>query len=147
MPMENSKLYRYLTYAGTLPFIICAVMPYAGNTDFPGLGSFDQIASAYGLAILSFMAGTHWGLYLSVAARVPVNLFITSNVVTVAAWAAFMAGPALFTLAMLGAGFVFLLYIDYGLRAREVLTPGYLRTRLHATVIVVASLIVTVIAL
>lgn len=145
--MENSKIYRYLTYAGTLPFIICAVMPFTGYSDIPGLGSFDRIASAYGLAILSFMAGTHWGLYLSAADRAPVNLFVSSNVVTVAAWAAFLAGPGILTLGMLCSGFVFLLYIDYLLRARKLLTPEYLRTRLHATVIVLVSLVVTMFAL
>lgn len=145
--MENSKIYRYLTYAGTLPFMACAVMPHTGYTEIPGLGSFDQIASAYGLAILSFMAGTHWGLYLSAPDRAPVNLFVTSNVVTVAAWAAFLAGPRLITFGVLSSGFVLLLYIDYLMKTRDMLTPGYLRTRLHATVIVLASLIATMIAL
>mgnify|MGYP002066714968 CR=1 FL=1 len=119
----------------------------AAGIDLPVTGDEAAALVSYGAIILSFMAGTHWGLYLSASERSAANLFITSNVVTLAAWAAFLAGPAILTLAVLGAGFVFLLYIDYGLRAREVLTPDYLRTRLHATVIVVAALIVTISAL
>lgn len=145
--MDYTNLYRTLTYAGTLPFIACALMSLAGLSLVPGLGSPMDVAAAYGLAIVSFMAGTHWGMVLVGAHKAPINLFIASNVVTVTAWLAFLVAPMALTLATLIGAFAFLLFIDYRLKEKQILTALYLRTRLHATIIAIVSLAATLFAL
>lgn len=141
--MNTQALTRLLAGAGALPFIASALLPLASVDRIPGLGAVPDIAAAYGLTIASFMAGVHWGTALNAPSRLPVNLFITSNVVAVAAWLSFLLGPPALTFAVLGALFLYLLFVDYRLFRGEVIEPGYWRTRLYVTVAVVLSLSVS----
>ena len=141
--MNSQALTRWLASAGALPFIACALLPIASIDRVPGLGAVSDIAAAYGLTIASFMAGVHWGTALNVSSKLPINLFITSNVVAVAAWLSFLLGPVALTLAVLAALFLYLLFVDYRLSRGRMIDPGYWRTRLYVTVTVVLSLSAT----
>jgi hypothetical protein len=138
--MESRKLYPILTYAGVLPFIGCALMPLVGLRELWNLGSFDHIAAAYGLAIVCFLCGAHWGTYLYNRTSAPDNLFITSNVIVVACWLAFLMAAQAITLFVLILAFLCLLFIDYRLRRADLLTDYYFRMRTTATVIAVLAL-------
>ena len=142
--MESRKLYPLLTYAGVLPFIGCALMPFVGMTEFWNLGSFDHIAATYGLAIVCFLCGAHWGTYLYHRAAAPDNLFITSNVIVVACWFAFLMAAQAITLFVLILAFLCLLLIDYRLLQAGLLTGYYFRMRTTATVIAVLALAVII---
>ena len=133
-------LTRLLAAAGALPFIACALLPLASIHALPGLGAVRDIAAAYGLTIASFMAGVHWGTALNVSGKLPVNLFITSNVVAVAGWLSFLLGPPALTFAVLGALFLFLLFVDYRLLQGKLISVDYWRTRLWVTLTVVLAL-------
>lgn len=74
--MNKTRLYTLLTYAGTLPFIACAILLFVNVQGLPLLGSLTDIAAAYALVIVSFMAGTHWGSYLVSQEASPFNLFV-----------------------------------------------------------------------
>ncbi len=142
--MESRKLYSLLTYAGALPFVGCALMPFIGLQELWNLGSYDYIAAAYGLAIVCFLCGAHWGTYLYQRARAPDNLFITSNVIVVACWFAFLMAAKAITLFVLILAFLCLLFIDYRLLKVGLLTDYYFRMRTIATVIAVISLAIIV---
>ncbi|MDD7804284.1 MAG: DUF3429 domain-containing protein [Endozoicomonas sp. (ex Botrylloides leachii)] len=58
------KISPYLTYAGAIPFIICTVCLSFNIHQILLLGYVEKILSAYGLVILSFLAGAHWGQHL-----------------------------------------------------------------------------------
>ena len=142
--MENRTLYPILTYAGVLPFVGCALMPLFGLQELWNLGSYDQIAAAYGLAIVCFLCGAHWGTYLYHSAKAPDNLYITSNVIVVVCWLAFlMAGKAV-TLSVLILAFLCLLVIDYRLLKAGLLTDYYFRMRSIATAIAVVALAIII---
>ena len=138
--MESRKLYPVLTYAGALPFVACALMPLFGMETLWNLGSYVHIAAAYGLAIVCFLCGAHWGTYLYHRAAAPDNLFLTSNVIVVACWFAFLMAAKAITLFVLILAFLCLLFIDYRLLRAGLLTEYYFRMRTIATVIAVASL-------
>ena len=57
--MDQNRLYSILAYAGALPFVVCAAMPWFGFDRIPNLGAVDYIAQAYGLAIASFLANPY----------------------------------------------------------------------------------------
>ena len=49
----------YLTFAGTIPFIACAVLITLGVDSLSVLGKTSHILASYGLVIATFMAGAH----------------------------------------------------------------------------------------
>ena len=138
--MESRKLYPILTYAGVLPFVGCALMPLVGLQELWNLGSYDHIAAAYGLAIVCFLCGAHWGTYLYRRASAPDNLFITSNVIVVACWFAFLMAAKAVTLFVLILAFLCLLVIDYRLLKAGLITDYYFRMRSIATIVAVVAL-------
>ena len=138
--MEDRTLYPVLTYAGALPFVACALMPLFGIESLWNLGSYVHIAAAYGLAIVCFLCGAHWATYLYNRAAAPDNLFVTSNVIVVACWFAFLMATQAITLFVLILAFLCLLFFDYRLLRTGLLTEYYFRMRTIATVIAVASL-------
>ena len=98
--MENSKLYSILALTGTTPFVACALLPLIGIDTLPVLGALDFLASTYGLAIICFLAGAHWGIYLYGQSRTPFNLFVSSNVVLLAVWFAFIGANLAWSIAV-----------------------------------------------
>ena len=142
--MESRKLYPILTYAGMLPFIGCALMPLVGLEELWNLGSYVHIASAYGLAIICFLCGVHWGTCLYHRSAAQDNLFITSNVIVVACWFAFLMAAQAITLFVLILAFLCLLFIDFRLLRAGLLTDYYFRMRSIATVIAVLALAIII---
>ena len=142
--MESRKLYPLLTYAGALPFVACALMPLFGIESLWNLGSYVHIAAAYGLAIVCFLCGAHWGTYLYNRAAAPDNLFVTSNVIVVACWFAFLMAAQAIALFVLILAFLCLLFLDYRLLRAGLITTFYFRMRTIATVIAVVSLAVII---
>ena len=143
--MTNDRLYAVLTYFGTLPFAACAMLLTAGVPGIAGIGSWAEIAAGYGLAIASFMAGTHWGTYLQHAPGAPLNLLLTSNAITVAVWLTFALAPTAVSLTVTGCAFLLLLAVDYRLASAGMITSAYLVLRRNATLVVVAMLTLTVV--
>jgi ATP/ADP translocase len=141
MTHQNLSMTRPLAFAGALPFLASALFLWSGETQFPGLGSVQNIAASYGLLILAFMAGAHWGQYLA-GLQTRMNLFVISNVVALAGWFAYLLlSPRLF-FAVLAALFAALLMIDRNLKAEGLLDAGYVVTRSVVSAIVVLSLAV-----
>ena len=140
--MHDNRLYTLLTYAGALPFIACAVLPLLGFEELPNVGRFDRIAEVYGLAIASFVAGSHWGTYLYNREVSPTNLFLTSNLVVLAAFFAFLLTGTLLTIFTLMLSFAYLLFVDLSLKRADLTTDYYYGMRLKVTLIVLASLAV-----
>ena len=145
--MDPSRLYSILAYAGALPFVVCAAMPWFGLDRVPNVGTADYIAQAYGLAIASFLAGAHWGTYLYNRSESPTNLFVTSNAVVVAVWLTFLLNVSAIGLFVLILAFLYLLFVDYRLRIVGLLGEHYFRLRAKVTAIVVACLVVNIAAL
>jgi len=120
------------------------LMPLVGLRELWNLGSFDHIAAAYGLAIVCFLCGAHWGTYLYNRTAAPDNLFITSNVIVVACWFAFLMAAQAITLFVLILALLCLLFIDYRLLRADLLTDYYFRMRTTATFIAVLALAIII---
>ena len=142
------KLYSWLAYAGTLPFVLGAGCLAAGIDTLPLVGSAERVLSVYALVIGCFMAGSHWGQHLHV--RQPpwtIALAIASNCSALALWIAFVLLPPLWLLAAALVNFLALLALDWRLRRANWIDSCYWRTRVGATAIVALSLSVAVWAL
>ena len=136
MATTKSDVHLTLPYAGALPFVGGAVCLIFGIETLPVLGSTLHFLLTYGLVIVSFMAGVHWGQYLS-GVRGKVNLLVSSNAVALAAWFGFLLLSALWFCLLLVLQFTLLYVIDVRLH------PGsdYLRTRRNVTMLVCLSLL------
>lgn len=142
--MQDTKLYTTLALAGTIPFIASALLPVLGHYSLPYLGPLDQLVASYGLAIVCFLAGAHWGTYLSGRSAGSLNLFVISNVIFLAVWFAYVGAGVKTAIAMQIVAFLILLFIDLRLRTGDVISAKYLRARTGATIIAVASLLVVI---
>lgn len=140
--IQDSKTYTALALAGTLPFIACALLPVLGYDSVSYLGPLDEVVASYGLAIVCFLAGAHWGTYLSGRSADSLNLFVISNIIFLAAWFAYVGADVKWALGTQVLAFLTLLFIDMRLKHSDVISAGYFRVRSVATLIATISLLI-----
>ena len=139
----------YLTFAGAIPFVVCAFLLTVGVAAIPVLGQTQYILSIYGLVIASFMAGAHWGNHLSLADddTWALKLPVFSNIIALALWFGFLGLSAAGFIWLLIVGFISLLLIDYGLCRAQIISDDSFKVRKYVTTIVVVALMVAAIPL
>jgi hypothetical protein len=141
--MQDRKLYTLLTLIGTLPFIACALLPLLGIDSISPFGNLHALANSYGLAIICFLSGVHWGMYLSDRFAGSLNLSAVSNAIFLTVWFAFIGANLAWAIAIQVIAFLFLLVIDQRLREGNAISAYYFRIRSAATgIAVVAPLII-----
>ncbi len=120
---------RWLGAAGLLPFYLTLLAAWTGPEDWRGIALF--ALATYGMVILSFLGGVHWGLALrapEAEARYAAPRFGLGVVPSLIGWAALMLPPVpgltMLALAILATAAV------ETLAARRGLVPqAYLRMR------------------
>ena len=138
------KVFSHLTYAGSIPFVLCAVFFSTNTKNLHLLGSVEKILSAYGLMILSFLAGAHWGQYLHINRWIwSYALTILSNIIAVLLWFGFLVLSFKMLVSMFVAAFVVLLIIDHRLFQMDLISNHYFQTRFFVSAIVIVSLIIS----
>ena len=140
--MNTKPVYSALAFAGLLPFLACAVLMAAGVAVVSPLGSIADIANSYSLAIICFLAGIHWSIYLANQDDPPFNLLLSSNIVFLFAWGMYVLAGTSISLLAQAAALVTLLLIDRSLANAGVFSPHYFRTRTVVTAVAAASLLV-----
>lgn len=125
-----------LTYAGTLPFVFAALHPEAV---IGGIGA-PTIASAYAVAIISFISGIHWALQLVEKMPRGAGFLVFSNITTLAALSFYLFAPAAVAVSGYIALFLVLLAVDRLALGAEAAPAWFYRLRRNATWIVVLSL-------
>ena len=139
-----TKAFYYLTYAGVIPFILCAICFSANIKSIYLLGSVDKILSAYGLVILSFLSGSHWGQHLHINRRIWVYaLPVFSNIIAVLLCFSFLVLSFKTLVAIFVAAFIILLIIDHRLFQMHLISDHYFQTRCFVSAIVIISLIIS----
>ena len=139
----------YLTFAGTIPFIVCAIFITLGIDAIRVLGMTAHVLSVYGLVIASFMAGAHWGNHLNLADDHPwaVKLPVLSNIIALALWLGFLSLSTAGFIWLLVLGFISLLILDYNLYGANIINREYFNVRTHVTMIVVIALVISALQL
>jgi len=143
--IQDTKLYTALALAGTIPFVAAALLPLLGYDSLPHLGPLDQVVASYGLAIVCFLAGAHWGIYLSGRTADSLNLFVISNAIFLAVWFTYIGAGVQTAIGVQIFAFLALLLIDQRLRTGDVISATYLRVRTVATLIAVLSLFIVIV--
>jgi len=172
MQLESKKLAKVLTYLGTLPFwygILSALNLAPLNlTLFSEQLPLDlsSVLMVYTLVILSFIAGIHWGLALSLhndfsrvdkAQTIATNqtlikpsssnvslsnrLLISSNVIALWAWCVFVFFEDYQAWLGLAIGFAVMLFIDRFWIKLDKSIPWFWTLRWHASSIAIVCLL------
>ena len=145
--LDQIQTYQRLAYAGTLPFIGCAVALSLGlNAQLDSAWLIHALCS-YGLLIVSFMCGVHWGTYLYKHQHCSVNLFITSNLIILLCWFCVLTEQPLAMLVSQLIAFASLLMLDYSLYKKQIISIAYFKTRSYVSLIVMCMLALAVINL
>lgn len=139
---KDRNLYTSLALAGVLPFVACAVLPLFDMASIEPFGQLDQLANSYGLAIVCFLAGIHWATFLMRENQLPLNLMISSNVVFLGVWFMFVLTETAWSLLAQVVALVVLLLIDQRLKNDAIISESYFQTRVIATTIASAALVV-----
>lgn len=145
--MIETRLYAWLAYLGAIPFLIAAIMISFGYPRLIFVGDLVYLVNSYGLVIVVFMSGIHWGQYLSNENAQELNLLLTSNFITLVAWFAFLLTTTILALVAYCISFSFLLAIDSKLASRRIISRHYFITRCIVTCIVLFSLLLTIFSL
>lgn len=145
--MDNSNilLARKLGFFGLVPFILLTLLCWIVHPDW--LGYFINAQLYYGIAILSFLGGAHWGIALTMGDRdkeLVRRALIWGVVPTIIAWCS-MANVAVGFLVQI-VGFVMGYRIDKQLYQSFGLPEWFINLRLQLTRVVVTTLAFTFIA-
>jgi hypothetical protein len=130
--------------AGLLPFLACALLPLATDAAWHPLAQ--QALVAYGAVILTFVGAIHWGIAL-MAPRHPASAACFGWSVVPALWGWLALFPSFIaSLALLGAGFIVQLAVDYRAAGALGLPAWYLALRSLLTSGVLLSLLLASLA-
>jgi hypothetical protein len=137
-----NPLAHVLIYAGSIPFIAGAILSIMHISEVPFLGKVSEIIAIYGLIISVFLCGIHWGQELLLG-HSRQKLLITSNIITVIVWLIWLlVSPKVF-MAMLTLPYLALIYIDFLLFRKSIITCDYYQSRVIITSVVVISLLIS----
>jgi len=140
----NKGLSFQLGYAGLIPFLLMTLGVWFADASW--MGDFIKGQLAYGIVILSFLGGVHWGAAL-LSSEMPERelrkALIWGVTPSLIAWSATLFGG--FGFAVLMAGFVAALQVDKQMYAAYGMPDWLLALRKRLTLVVVLSLALTVI--
>ena len=141
---QNKRLSHALGFAGLIPFF--ALMLGVWFADHSWVNEFVRGQLAYGIVILSFLGGIHWGAAMLCAS---LSLLDTKKALawgvtpSLIAWSATLFGG--FGFAVLMAGFVAAFWVDKLMFARYGMPEWLIELRGRLTVAVVLMLAATVV--
>ncbi len=151
MKSDPRRVAKFLAYAGTIPFVVAAVILLFGN--FLGVGMLRPLAAqgitTYAAIIVSFLGGIQWGIGISTHEQQPQtarSLFMLSIVPSLLAWAMLFlpASTSRVVVAIFLVGFVWI--IDALLYLQKVIPAWFFNLRCVVSGIVIASLLAALVS-
>ena len=141
--MDKKNLPYILIFLGSIPFVFFSFLRIISLEEFLYL-DIDYILSIYSLSIISFICGSHWGLFLT-NNTLKINLFFLSNLLTISSFFGilFLKMNYFFLLQILI--FIILLLIDFHIYRQNITQLKYIYSRVIITILVVLCLIIPVI--
>jgi predicted exporter len=141
----DQQLANRLGFSGLIPFVLLTLGCWIVHPEW-----LDQLITgqlSYGIAILSFLGGLHWGIVLMSPERAPGEIrqsLIWGVIPTVLAWVSMINMGVGFLVQIVG--FVVAYQVDKRLYLRYALPAWFLVLRFRLTCVVVTALALTFIA-
>jgi hypothetical protein len=145
MNILDQQLANKLGFSGLIPFILLTLACWVVHPDW--LGFFIKGQLLYGIAILSFLGGLHWGIALTSNNRPAGDIrqsLLWGVTPTILAWCSLINVGFGFLVQIVG--FVVAYQVDKRIYARYALPEWFLVLRYRLTCIVVTALALTFVA-
>jgi len=141
--MNKKNLPYILIFLGSIPFVFFSFLRIISLEEFFYF-DINYILSIYSLSIISFICGSHWGLFLT-NNTLKINLFFLSNLLTISSFFGilFLKMNYFFLLQILI--LIILLLIDFYIYRQNITQLKYIYSRVIITILVVLCLIIPVI--
>ena len=141
--MYKEDLPYLLIFLGSIPFIFFSFLKLFKYQEFFQI-EINLILSIYSLSIISFICGSHWGIFLS-NSNLGINLFLLSNFLTILSFIGFLLLEErnYFFLQILI--LIILLLIDVYIFRKKITQKKYVNTRILVTFLVSSFLVIPII--
>lgn len=141
--MYKEDLPYLLIFLGSIPFIFFSFLKLFNYQEFFQI-EINFILSIYSLSIISFICGSHWGIFLS-NSNLGFNLFLLSNFLTILSFIGFLLLEErnYFFLQILI--LIILLLIDVYIFKKKITQKKYVNTRILVTFLVSSFLVIPII--
>jgi|TARA_B100002019_G_C21274901_1_gene604827 hypothetical protein len=141
--MYKEDLPYLLIFLGSIPFIFLSFLKLFNYQEFFQI-EINFILSIYSLSIISFICGSHWGIFLS-NSNLGINLFLLSNFLTILSFIGFLLLEErnYFFLQILI--LIILLLIDVYIFRKKITQKKYVNTRILVTSLVSSFLVIPII--
>ena len=141
--MYKEDLPYLLIFLGSIPFIFFSFLKLFNYQEFFQI-EINFILSIYSLSIISFICGSHWGIFLS-NSNLGINLFLLSNFLTILSFIGFLLLEErnYFFLQILI--LIILLLIDVYIFKKKITQKKYVNTRILVTFLVSSFLVIPII--
>jgi len=141
--MYKEDLPYLLIFLGSIPFIFFSFLKLFNYQEFFQI-EINFILSIYILSIISFICGSHWGIFLS-NSNLGINLFLLSNFLTILSFIGFLLLEErnYFFLQILI--LIILLLIDVYIFRKKITQKKYVNTRILVTFLVSSFLVIPII--
>lgn len=141
--MYKEDLPYLLIFLGSIPFIFLSFLKLFNYQEFFQI-EINFILSIYSLSIISFICGSHWGIFLS-NSNLGINLFLLSNFLTILSFIGFLLLEErnYFFLQILI--LIILLLIDVYIFRKKITQKKYVNTRILVTSVVSSFLVIPII--
>ena len=141
--MYKEDLPYILIFLGSIPFIFFSFLKLFNYQEFFQI-EINFILSIYSLSIISFICGSHWGIFLS-NSNLGINLFLLSNFLTILSFIGFLILEErnYFFLQILI--LIILLLIDVYIFREKITQKKYVNTRILVTFLVSSFLVIPII--
>ena len=141
--MNKKNLPYILIFLGSIPFVFFSFLRIISLEEFFYL-DINYILLIYSLSIISFICGSHWGLFLT-NNTLKINLFFLSNFLTISSFFGilFLKMNYFFLLQILI--LIILLLIDFYIYRQNITQLKYIYSRIIITTLVVICLVIPLI--
>ena len=141
--MYKEDLPYLLIFLGSIPFIFLSFLKLFNYQEFFQI-EINFILSIYSLSIISFICGSHWGIFLS-NSNLGINLFLLSNFLTILSFIGLLLLEErnYFFLQILI--LIILLLIDVYIFRKKITQKKYVNTRILVTFLVSSFLVIPII--
>ncbi|MCU6435151.1 DUF3429 domain-containing protein [Undibacterium sp. Jales W-56] len=145
MDIPNKQLVNKLGFSGLIPFVLLSLACWIVHPDW--LGYFIKAQLSYGIIILSFLGGLHWGVALMSHDRDTADTrkaLLWGVIPTMIAWCSMVNMAIGFLVQMIG--FAVAYQVDKRLYLSYELPDWFIILRRRLTVVVVTALALTFVA-
>ena len=138
--MFRRNLSNLLILFGSTPVVFFSILSLFSLNNFLNYNII-YLVSLYILTIVSFICGTHWGIFLN-SKKIIINLFIISNLLTLLVYFGFLILSSFAFILLSILIFIVLLFVDFFIFKNDVILLNYLKVRVYVSLIVLISLFV-----